>query len=65
MPQLVEPELDPAVSNPFFTPDTLPFQAPPFDRLQEEHYLPAFEAGMAAQRQEIASDCRLCGAADV
>ena len=56
MPQIAERTAQPeAMSNPFFAPETLPFQAPPFDLLQEDHYLPAFEAGMAAQREEIAA----------
>jgi peptidyl-dipeptidase Dcp len=42
----------PAV-NPFFSEWTAPFGAPPFDQIKEEHYLPAFEAGMAAQKKEI------------
>jgi peptidyl-dipeptidase Dcp len=43
--------LDP--SNPFYAPSTLPFQAPPFDKIEDAHYLPAIEAGMAQQRAEI------------
>jgi peptidyl-dipeptidase Dcp len=39
--------------NPFFSPSTLPFGAPPFDRITDADYLPAFEAGMAQQRKEI------------
>ncbi len=39
--------------NPFFSPSRLPFGAPAFDRMCEEHYLPAFEAGMAAQGAEV------------
>jgi len=39
--------------NPFATPSDLPFRLPPFDRIREEHYLPAFEAGMAEQRAEL------------
>ncbi|MGZ4626400.1 MAG: M3 family metallopeptidase [Kineosporiaceae bacterium] len=45
--------------NPFASPSALPYGLPPFDRIQPEHYLPAFEAGMAGQRrevEEIASD---------
>jgi peptidyl-dipeptidase Dcp len=42
-------------SNPFFAPSTLPFQAPPFDRIRDEDYRPAIEAGMAAQRAEVAA----------
>ena len=43
--------LDP--SNPFYAPSTLPYQAPPFDKIEDAHYLPAIEAGMAEQRAEI------------
>jgi peptidyl-dipeptidase Dcp len=39
--------------NPFAAASTLPFQLPPFDRIKDEHYLPAFEAGMAEQRREV------------
>ena len=41
-------------TNPFATPSTLPFQAPPFDRIKDTDYLPAIKAGMAQQRAEIA-----------
>ncbi len=41
-------------TNPFATPSTLPFQAPPFDRIKDTDYLPAIKAGMAEQRAEIA-----------
>ena len=40
-------------SNPFYAPSTLPFQAPPFDRIKDEDYQPAVEAGMARQAKEI------------
>src|ERR1700761_3689004 len=40
--------------NPFSQPSTLPYQLPPFDRVKDEHYLPAFEAGMREQRDEVA-----------
>jgi peptidyl-dipeptidase Dcp len=39
--------------NPFSAPSELPYQVPPFDRIQEEHFLPAFTAGMAEQRAEV------------
>ena len=39
--------------NPFFSESPLPFQFPPFDRIDESHYRPAFEQGMAAQLAEI------------
>ena len=42
-----------APSNPFHAPSALPFQAPPFDKIRDEDYLPAIEAGMAQQLAEI------------
>lgn len=39
--------------NPFAQPSSLPFQLPPFDRIRDADYRPAFLAGMAAQRLEI------------
>jgi peptidyl-dipeptidase Dcp len=40
-------------SNPFFAPSSLPFQAPPFDKIKDEDYQPAMEAGMAEDLKEI------------
>ncbi len=40
-------------SNPFYAPSTLPFHAPPFDKIKDRDYRPAMEAGMARQRAEI------------
>lgn len=40
-------------SNPFYAPSTLPFQAPPFDKIKDEDYQPAIEAGMAEELYEI------------
>jgi peptidyl-dipeptidase Dcp len=40
-------------SNPFFKASPLPFHAPPFDKIKDEDYQPAIEAGMAEQLQEI------------
>src|SRR5260370_296819 len=40
-------------SNPFYAASTLPFLAPPFDRIRDEHYQPAIEAGMMQQQAEI------------
>ena len=36
----------PSATNPFFAPSTLPFGAPPFDRIKDSDYLPAFRAGI-------------------
>lgn len=41
------------VDNPFSSPSTLPLQAPAFDLIREEHYVPAFEAGMAQHLAEV------------
>ena len=43
------------MSNPFFTPSTLPFGMPPFAEIRDEHYREAFDAGMAEQLREVAS----------
>ncbi len=40
-------------ANPFYAASTLPFHAPPFDRIHDADYQPAIEAGMAAQLVEI------------
>ncbi len=34
-------------ANPFYAPSTLPFQAPPFDKIKDADYQPAIEAGIA------------------
>jgi len=42
-------------SNPFFERSTLAYELPPFAEIEQEHYLPAFERGMAEQLAEIAA----------
>jgi peptidyl-dipeptidase Dcp len=44
-----------AADNPFAQPSTLPFGLPPFNRIHDNDYLPAFEAGMRAQLAEVAA----------
>jgi peptidyl-dipeptidase Dcp len=44
-----------AHQNPFFAPSTLPFHAPPFDRIHDADYRPAIEAGMKQQLAQIDS----------
>src|SRR5690606_31631930 len=39
--------------NPFATESTLPLQYPHFDRIKDEHFAPAFDAGMAQQLAEV------------
>jgi len=40
-------------ANPFYSASELPFGAPPFDKIKDEDYQPAIEAGMAQQLAEI------------
>ncbi|MGE3194597.1 MAG: M3 family metallopeptidase [Microbacteriaceae bacterium] len=42
-----------SADNPFASPSTLPYGLPPFADIRDEHYEPAFEAGMAEQLREI------------
>lgn len=47
---------EPAVfdeTNPFYADSTLYMKLPPFDKIKNEHYAPAFEAGMQQQLEEI------------
>ncbi|RDS79440.1 peptidyl-dipeptidase Dcp [Dyella monticola] len=41
------------MSNPFFTASTLPYQAPPFDKIKDGDYQPAIEEGMKQQLDEV------------
>ncbi len=45
------PTLD--ASNPFAQPSSLPLNYPAFDKIKNEHFLPAYAAGMAEQLREI------------
>jgi len=40
-------------SNPFAKRSTLPYELPPFSDIRDEHYLPAFYAGMEEQLSEV------------
>lgn len=40
-------------TNPFLTEWNTPFGTPPFDKIKLEHYLPAYEAGLKIQNEEI------------
>ena len=48
-----EQQADTKAENPFLKAYETPFEVPPFDKIQNEHYLPAFEAGMKEQLAEI------------
>jgi len=45
--------LDPG--NPFFSKYTTPFEVPPFDKITNAHFVPAFEEGMVEQKREVAA----------
>ena len=44
-----------AADNPFAHPSPLPFEMPPFDKIGDADYAPAFEAGMREQLKEVAA----------
>ncbi|WP_328912531.1 MULTISPECIES: M3 family metallopeptidase [unclassified Streptomyces] len=41
------------MTNPFLSPSTLPYGLPPFADIRDEHYLPAFERGLAEHLAEV------------
>jgi peptidyl-dipeptidase Dcp len=43
----------PDSANPFFAQSTLPFQAPPFDKIKDSDFQPAIEEGMKQQLAEV------------
>jgi len=47
------PVVDANAANPFFTASTLPFQAPPFDKIKDSDYQPAIEEGIKQQVADI------------
>ncbi len=51
----------PAADNPFFAESTLPYHAPPFDKIKDSDYQPAIEEGM---RQELADVEKIAGNPD-
>jgi peptidyl-dipeptidase Dcp len=40
-------------TNPLLTESTLPYHVPPFDKIKDEHFTPAMEAGMREQLNEV------------
>ena len=40
-------------TNPFFTSYKTPFDVPPFDQIKTEHFMPAFERGMAEEKEAV------------
>ena len=53
--QAADSAVEPVSGNPFFVVSNLPYQAPRFDLIKNEHYQPALERGMAEQRAEVAA----------
>ncbi|MCC5856061.1 MAG: M3 family metallopeptidase [Idiomarina sp.] len=56
--QVVDPNAQDQViqlsaDNPFFAPSSLQYEAPDFNAIRDEHYGPAFEAGMSQQAAEV------------
>lgn len=54
MPDFTVPRMTLPATNPFSARSLLPYELPPFADIRDEHYLPAFEAGLAEQLAEIA-----------
>ena len=52
-PKLIK--MRPPGQNPLLEDWTTPFEMPPFDRIELEHFVPAFDKGFAANRKEIAA----------
>src|SRR6266436_6112351 len=42
-----------ASDNPLLVESTLPYHVPPFDKIKDEHFAPAMEAGMREQLKEV------------
>lgn len=42
-----------AGDNPFLVESTLPYHAPPFDKIKDEHFVPAIEAGTREELKEV------------
>ena len=43
------------MNNPLLEPWTAPFEAPPFDRIQADHFVPAYQDALGRHRAEIAA----------
>ena len=49
----VQNSLPAATDNPLLTESALPYHTPPFDKIKDEHFVPAIEAGMQEQLKEV------------
>jgi peptidyl-dipeptidase Dcp len=52
-PRIAPSKAGPAAQNPLQAPWTTPYEMPPFDRVQPEHFLPAFSRAFAGNVKEI------------
>src|SRR5580704_7275500 len=52
-PEQPKPVPPPPPPNPFLTPSALYLQAPPFDKITIDTYMPAFEQGMKEHLAEV------------
>ena len=64
MTSCVKPEKKSVVKNPFLEAYNTPFDVPPFDKIQNRHYLPAFEEGIKQHDAEIQSISESAAAPD-
>jgi peptidyl-dipeptidase Dcp len=53
IPSFMTMSASPSDGNPFFAPYGTPFETPPFDRIKNEHFVPAFKQGMTEQKSEV------------
>ena len=51
--QTEKTEMEQVSDNPFFQEWDTPFEVPPFNKIKDEHYMPAFEKGMEENLAEI------------
>ncbi len=47
------PSSRPTGDNPLLVESTLPYHAPPFNKIKDEHFVPAIEAGMREELKEV------------
>ncbi len=50
-----QPRQDPAPANPFFEAWTTPDEVPPFDRIEADHFRPAYARALAEHEAEVAA----------
>jgi peptidyl-dipeptidase Dcp len=53
VPAPAQPAPTAETANPFYEESSLPFHYPPFDKIHDSDYVPAFEAGMAEHLKEV------------